>query len=239
MITIIIPTYNESINLEKLIPSLLNELNEITREREIIIIDDSKDNEEINRLVALQWKHKNDLMIWFRGQKLGIGSAYREAVNNADGDIVVFMDADLSHSPEQLHKLIGAINENDLVIGSRYIRHGEIKGWNLKRKLISAGANNLSRILLGIPVNDLTSGYRVFRRKLIDSIDFNSIKSNGYSFILETNYLAWKKKARIKEMPITFQQRQNGDSKLGKKEIVLYLLKLIELAFTSREGFNE
>lgn len=233
MISIIIPTYNESSNLEKLIPLIKENL---FGESEIIVVDDSENPKEINKLVELQWRYQKFLMVWFRGEKKGIGSAYREAVSNASGETIIFMDGDHSHNPEHLNRMIGALKENDLVIGSRYIRHGEIEGWNWKRKIISAGANNLSRLFLGIPVKDLTSGYRAFRRELIDSIDFNSVKSNGYSFILETNYLAWKKKARIKEVPITFLQRRNGDSKLGRKEIALYLLKLIELSLISREG---
>lgn len=233
MISIIIPTYNESKNLEKLIPLIKENL---FSESEIIVVDDSENPKEVNKLVELQWRYRKDLLVWFRGEKLGIGSAYREAASNVRGNIIVFMDGDLSHNPEHLNRMIGALKENDLVIGSRYVRHGEIEGWNWKRKILSKGANNLSRLFLGMPINDLTSGYRAFRKELIDSIDFNSVKSNGYSFILETNYLAWKKKARIKEVPITFKQRINGNSKLGKKEILNYLLKVIELALISREA---
>ncbi|MEW6294768.1 MAG: polyprenol monophosphomannose synthase [Candidatus Diapherotrites archaeon] len=232
-VSVIIPTYNEGLNIKILIPKIFEELNKLGVKGELIIVDDnSSDNTKIT--AKEMQKRFKELKMIYREKKLGIGSAYRRGVKEASGDIIVLMDGDLSHDPKYLEKIIPEFNNGgvDLVVGSRYVKGGKIVGWGWQRHLTSSVANRLSRLFLGIPIRDLTSGYRGFKKELIRKINFDKIQSNGYSFILETNFLACESKAKIKEIPIIFWQRSQGKSKLGRKEFLKYLITILRLFFS-------
>jgi dolichol-phosphate mannosyltransferase len=142
------------------------------------------------------------------------------------------MDADFSHNPKYIPQFLQEIKTNDLVIGSRYIKGGGVVNWGLVRKFISRGGSLYSRFILGINIRDLTGGFKCFRRKVLDSINVNDLKSNGYSFQVETTYKTFLNKFRIKEIPIIFEDRRVGQSKMSSKIFLEALLMIIKLKLT-------
>ncbi|MBT6413525.1 MAG: polyprenol monophosphomannose synthase, partial [Candidatus Marinimicrobia bacterium] len=154
-----------------------------------------------------------------RPGKMGLGTAYifgfKWALKN-DYEAIVQMDADLSHDPKDVPILVGQLAENDLVIGSRYINGVSVVNWPISRLILSYGANMYSQIVTGMPINDGTGGFKAWRSSLLKQIDFNKIRSQGYSFQIEMNFRAWRKDARIKEEPIIFHDRTIGESKMSK-----------------------
>ncbi len=209
-ISIIIPTYNEAGNIASLIDRLEKILSEVTEvevnkvseinknktneinkiENEIIVIDDSSPDGTSKIIEKLARKYSN-LQLIKREKKFGLGSAYQKGVSVSSGDIIVTMDADLSHDPRVIKEFIKKISEGyEVVIGSRYIYRGSIVGWNLYRKMISRLANIIARLLLGLKIRDVTSGYRCYTKKAIEKIGFSKIKSSGYSFLLESVFIA-------------------------------------------------
>jgi glycosyltransferase involved in cell wall biosynthesis len=141
------------------------------------------------------------------------------------------MDCDFSHDPKVLPLIFEALKKEDMVIGSRYIPQGEILGWPLSRKILSWGANYLARFILGLKTKDNTSGFRGYRSSFLKALPYYRIKSEGYSFFIEINFWAQKKKFRIKEIPIHFRDRQRGKSKISHQEIIKAFLTLIRLFF--------
>ena len=167
-----------------------------------------------------------------RSGKLGLGTAYIEGFKFAiaEGyDYIIEMDCDFSHDPKDISRLLKEIDNYDLVIGSRYIQGVNVVNWPLKRLILSMGASLYTRIITGMPLKDATSGFKCFRKEVIKSIDLDRIHSNGYSFQIEMHYKTWKKKFRIKEMPIIFTDRIDGHSKMGKaivREAIFMVWKL-------------
>lgn len=214
---IIIPTYNESENIEK----LLGEIFSIEKDINILIVDDNspdKTYEIIEKLMADKYKGKLNLLK--RSGKLGLGTAYIAGFKWAierKFDYIFEMDADFSHNPKYLPDFLREIEKNDLVIGSRYIKGGGVKNWGLIRKIISRGGSLYSKIILGLPINDITGGFKCFKREVLEYIDLDSIKSNGYSFQVEMNYRVHLNKFKMKETPIIFEDRTLGKSKMSRK----------------------
>jgi dolichol-phosphate mannosyltransferase len=155
-----------------------------------------------------------------RQGKLGLGSAVLDGVRASQGEYIIMMDADLSHQPEDLKKLIDAAESSNIVIGSRYVDGGEIKGWTLRRKIVSKGAVLLSRWLLTLPMKDTTSGFALFRRKLLEELD-EKLDPKGFKFLLEI--LVKSPQAKVTEVPITFINRLKGRSKFGFNEVVDFI----------------
>ena len=153
---------------------------------------------------------------------MGLGSAYvagfRYALAN-DYDYIIEMDADFSHDPKVLPEMIKTMENNDLVIGSRYLKGVNVVNWPLWRLILSTFASKYVRIITGMPIKDPTGGFKCFRREVLESIELNKILSDGYSFQVEMNYRAWVKKFRIKEIPIIFTDRRVGESKMTMKII--------------------
>ncbi|MCS7163716.1 MAG: polyprenol monophosphomannose synthase [Thermodesulfovibrio sp.] len=225
---VILPTYNEAENIDKLIPKLLKQ------EVDILFIDDaSKDN---TAQLIKQWMNKsNRINLIERPTKLGLGTAYITGFKwalNRDYQYIFEMDADLSHDPKDIPKFIKKLEEGyDLVIGSRYTRGTiSVVGWDFKRLLLSKFANYYAKTILGLRfLTDLTSGYRCYLRAVLESIELDSIKSNGYAFQIEMVYRAYKKGFKITEIPIIFYERNSGSSKMDKKivkEAALIVWKL-------------
>ena len=219
-LSLVIPTYNEKENIQKLIKKIQEEFNENKINGEIIIVDDNSPDGTGKILEDLKKKQKN-LKVIHRSGKLGLSSAVLEGWKIADGEVLGVMDADLSHPPEKIKELFGAIEngEADFTIGSRYIKGGKIEGWNLKRKLMSKTATLLSRIYT--KVKDPMTGYFMIKKEVIKDVDLNP---KGFKILLEV--IIKGKYKNIKEIPITFINRVEGKSKAGTKEIFYYLQNL-------------
>ena len=212
---IISPTYNEKKNISSLIEIILS----IDKNYHILIIDDNSPDGTANIVKELQLKYKN-LFLEERPGKAGLGTAYKYAFNWAlkkNYDNIIQMDADLSHDPKEIKEMVRLLNNYDLIIGSRYIDGVSVVHWPIKRLILSYGANVYARIITGLPIKDSTGGFKAWKRKVLDSIDLNGVKSQGYSFQIEMNWRAWQKKFSIFEHPIIFRDRTIGESKMSKK----------------------
>ena len=223
MITVVIPTYNERENIKKLLPGIFRTL----KNAEVIVVDDNSQDGTADAIRAMKL---GSVRLISRPGKMGIGSAYKTGFRAARGDIIFEMDADLSHSPAFMPKMLRAINEGaDIVVGSRYMPGGSIVGWGFYRKTVSKAANVLSHMLLGLGVNDVTSGFRAYRRTALESINMDEIESDGYSFQLEILCKLYRKGFKVKEVPIKFEDRKVGQSKLGRKEMLNYIKTVMRL----------
>ena len=212
---IISPTYNEKKNISSHIENIFS----IDENYHILIIDDNSPDGTANIVKELQLKYKN-LFLEERPGKAGLGTAYKYAFNWAlkkNYDNIIQMDADLSHDPKEIKEMVRLLNNYDLIIGSRYIDGVSVVHWPIKRLILSYGANVYARIVTGLPIKDSTGGFKAWKRKVIDSIDINGVKSQGYSFQIEMNWRAWQKKFSIFEHPIIFADRTIGESKMSKK----------------------
>jgi dolichol-phosphate mannosyltransferase len=210
---IIIPTYNEIENIENMIRTLFGLYPELS----ILIIEDGSPDGTAKVVKSLMGNFKN-LSIIERTGKLGLGSAYIAGFKWAleRKFLYVFeMDCDFSHDPKQIPDLLIEAQNYDLVIGSRYIGGIRIINWPIQRLLLSYCASIYARFITGIPVYDTTGGFKCFKRSSLEALDLNRIISNGYSFQLELNYKIWVKQLKIKEVPIIFYERRNGQSKMG------------------------
>lgn len=213
---IIIPTYNEADNIKKLIPEILKRTN---GEVDILIVDDNSPDGTSNVVREFQKEHQNVLLMT-RPKKAGLGTAYVEGFQfalNKGYEYILQMDADFSHEPKDIKRFLKKIESCDLIIGSRYIDGVRVLNWPLSRLFLSVFANFYTRIITGMPIKDSTGGFKCFRRKVLESIDLQKIRSNGYAFQIEINFKAFKKGFKICEMPIVFTDRIRGKSKMSKK----------------------
>ncbi len=226
---IIIPTYNEAENIEKLISKIF--ALHIPR-LEILIVDDNSPDETAQ--IVEKISHEYPIHLIKRAGKLGLGSAYLTGFKKAlslGANYIFEMDADFSHDPDDIPRIIEAIQDADLVIGSRKVKGGKVVGWGWIRKFMSNGAMWFSRLLLGLQAHDVTAGFRCFRRRVLETLDLKSIKSNGYAFQEELLYRTQKHGFKIREIPVTFIDRQEGKSKLSKKDIFEFFIVMIKLKF--------
>ena len=213
--TLVIPTYNEKDNIEPLLASI-SEVYE-------------------NGLKNKKSKYEFAIEILSRKEKNGLGRAYIAGFKKAieDGaDYIIQMDADLSHEPVVLPSMVKALEENDFVIGSRYIKGGQLPKWSLARKMISKGGNLYSRIILGFGIHDYTGGFNGFRKETLDALNLEEIKSNGYSFQIEMKYRAKKMGFKFIEVPIHFQDREHGVSKFSRGIFIEALINTLKLRFS-------
>jgi dolichol-phosphate mannosyltransferase len=213
---VIIPTYNERFNIARMIPAVLAQDPSI----EILVVDDGSPDGTGAIVDAIAAIHPKVHVI-HRAEKLGLGTAYIAGFRWAlerKYDLVFEMDADFSHNPERLPEFLAAIREADVVLGSRYQDgHVNVVNWPMSRLFLSYGANIYARFVTGLPVFDATGGFKCFRRNVLESIDLNSVKSNGYAFQIEMSFRAWKRGFRLLEIPIIFVDRTEGVSKMSKK----------------------
>lgn len=231
---IIIPTYNEIDNIEKMIRTLF----ELYPALSILIIEDGSPDGTAQVVKRLQG-HFANLHIIERKGKLGLGTAYITGFKWAlqkSFEFVFEMDCDFSHDPKQIPDLLEAAQTNDLVIGSRYIDGIRIINWPFRRLLLSYCASIYTRAITGIPVFDTTGGFKCFKRTALQSLDFERIISNGYSFQLELNYKIWVKGLRIKEVPIIFYERRDGQSKMGGGIIMEAIFAVFRLRLKKMMG---
>lgn len=228
---IILPTYNERENLSDLIRVILNlGIPELF----IIVVDDNSPDGTGKTADQLAATH-SQVSVIHRTGKLGLGSAYitgfREALKKG-AELVFEMDADFSHNPKEIPNFIRAEQKGyDVVVGSRRIPDGGILNWGIARNMMSKGAMWFSRLVLGLKTKDVTSGFRCYSRRVIETINWNEIKSNGYSFQEETIYYCEKRGFKVKEIPIIFKDRVKGKSKLSRTEIINFFLTILRLRF--------
>jgi dolichol-phosphate mannosyltransferase len=223
---IIIPTYNES---ENLCP-LLGEIFSFAPETDVLIVDDNSPDGTGELAEEIQ---KGDARVhtMHRAGKLGLGTAYIAGFKYAlehDYEAVLEMDADFSHDPRYLPDFLRAIEDADLVVGSRYIPGGDTPDWPRLRRLISGSGNLFARFVLGIPVRDCTSGFRCYRRGILQSIDLDAVQSHGYAFQVELIYQVMLQGFKFVEVPIVFPDRRHGTSKMSHKiifEAFAYVLR--------------
>ncbi|MEO8233185.1 MAG: polyprenol monophosphomannose synthase [Ignavibacteriota bacterium] len=224
---VIVPTYNELENIPRIIPEVLSQDESI----HILIVDDGSPD-GTGKFVEDEMKNNDRVHILKREKKMGLGTAYiagfKYALQN-NYDYIFEMDADFSHDPNELKNFLIAIQDNDLVLGSRYINGVRVLNWSMSRLLLSFFASVYTRIITGLPVRDATGGFKCFRIKILEAIDLNRVKSNGYSFQIEMTFKAYAKGFKIKEIPIVFIDRVKGKSKMSKKivrEAVVMVWKL-------------
>ena len=232
-IFVVTPTFNEKKNIKELI----EKINLANDKIDILVVDDNSPDGTHEIVNNLKNKYKN-LHLLKRLEKGGLGSAYIAGMKyalNHNADLIIQMDADMSHDPASINDLIEKSKNFDLVIGSRYISGINVVNWPFHRLIISYGANLYSRIVTGLPIKDATGGYKCWKRKVLENINIDSIESQGYSFQIEMSYRAWIKKYKIYEIPIIFIDRTVGQSKMNKEIMIeaffmipkLRLLKLL------------
>lgn len=231
-ITVIIPTYNERNNLELLVKKIFDL--KIPDSRIMVVDDNSPDG---TGKLAEELGKQYPITVLHRQKKEGLGRAYVEAFRNVlerdNPDFIIQMDADLSHDPAAIPLMLEKIKNCDLVLGSRYIRGGKVENWAFLRKFISRFGNLYARTILGLPYRDLTGGFKCFRRKVLENIDFSLLSSTGYNFQIETTYKAHKKGYKICEIPISFTERKIGNSKFNLGIILESFWKVLLLRFRS------
>jgi dolichol-phosphate mannosyltransferase len=214
-VLVIIPTFNEVMNLPQIVPAILAQDPRI----EILVVDDNSPD-GTGTLADQMSTAEPRIHCLHREIKDGLGRAYvagfRWAL--AQGfDYIFEMDADFSHDPANLPKFLAAIQTADLVLGSRYKTGVNVINWPVSRLLLSLGANAYARWITGMPLTDSTGGFKCFRRRVLEAIDLDAVRSGGYAFQIEMSYRAWKKGFRIAEVPIIFHDRVEGQSKMNKR----------------------
>lgn len=219
MFTIILPTYNERENLERFVGSVLAVFKSNRLDGGILIVDDNSPDGTGQIADRLAKTHEK-VSVLHRQNKEGLGPAYLAGFRKAlqtDASHIFEMDCDFSHDPANIPRMLEAAGQADLVLGSRYVPGGRVENWGLIRRLISRWGSLYARWLLGIPVNDLTGGFKCFNRKVLEALDLDRVSAHGYGFQIELTYRAIKKGFSVREIPITFVDRERGQSKMSKR----------------------
>ena len=216
---LVLPTFNEAENIEAIVAAVLPRLAEASPEHTLLIVDDS--SPDGTGAIADRLARENDSVeVLHRAGKEGLGRAYLHGFSEAlegGAEYVMEMDADFSHDPDDVPRLIEAARDADLVLGSRYVAGGGVSGWEWHRRMLSRGGCLYARTILGVPVQDLTGGFKCFRRAVLEAIDFADVQADGYGFQIEMTYRALKAGFRVKEIPITFHERRAGASKMDTR----------------------
>jgi dolichol-phosphate mannosyltransferase len=213
---LILPTYNEAENIEGLVRAALVQLETTGREHTILIVDDGSPD-GTGRIVDRLAEELAFVRVLHRERKQGLGRAYLAGFGLAlanGAELVLEMDADFSHDPADLPRLIAAAEAADLVLGSRYVPGGGVSSWGRVRRLLSRGGSAYARILLGVPVRDLTGGFKCFHRRVLEAIDLEHVHADGYGFQIELTYKAVRAGFTVAEIPILFRERSVGKSKM-------------------------
>jgi dolichol-phosphate mannosyltransferase len=234
-IVVVVPTYNEVPNIETLVRGVLEQGDHYR----LIIVDDNSPDGTGQLADALAAADPGRIDVLHRPAKRGLGPAYvagfRRALQMAP-DLVAQMDADLSHDPRALALLVAATRQADLAIGSRYVPGGGPAGWPLWRRLLSSMGGRYARAVLGVPVTDLTGGFKVWRRPLLEEIDLLALRSDGYAFTIEATWRALRAGARVTEVPIVFTDRVAGASKLSRRIVLEAALIVWKLRWDARSS---
>ncbi|MCA1710510.1 MAG: polyprenol monophosphomannose synthase [Actinobacteria bacterium] len=231
-VLVVVPTYNERDNLE----IIADRLHAAVPAADLLVVDD--DSPDGTGKIADELTEQYDWVhVLHRSGKSGLGGAYvagfRWAAEQAY-DVVVEMDADGSHAPEQLPRLLAALEHADLVLGSRYVPGGEVVNWPKSRELLSRGGNAYTRLLLRLPLQDATGGYRAYRREVLDGLPLGEVASQGYCFQVDLAWQTWRQGHRVVEVPITFVERERGESKMSRKIVAEALWRVTLWGLRSR-----
>ena len=213
---LILPTYNEADNLEPLVRAVVSQLETPGLPSSVLIVDD--DSPDGTGKIADRLAAESDrVRVLHRARKQGLGRAYLAGFAialEAGADLIMEMDADFSHDPADVPRLIAAADAADVVLGSRYVPGGGITNWGLARRLVSRGGCAYARMVLGVPVRDLTGGFKCFNRRVLEALDLTGVHANGYGFQIELTYKAVRAGFRVAEVPIVFRERREGASKM-------------------------
>jgi len=233
---LVLPTYNEAENVEAIVRAALPHLASTGLEHRVLVVDDGSPDgtgDIADRLAA----EIEAVQVLHRARKEGIGPAYLAGFAHAmanGADLLLEMDADFSHDPAELRRLIAVADRADLVLGSRYVPGGGVTDWGLGRRLISRGGSLYAQILLGVPIHDLTGGFKCFRREVLERLDLAAVSTDGYGFQIEMTYRALRAGFRVEEVPITFRDRRVGASKMSARIALEAFLKVPALRFRVR-----
>lgn len=214
-VLVVIPTYNELQNLPQIVPEVLRQDPRI----EVLVVDDGSPD-GTGKLADRMGEEDPRVHVLHRQAKEGLGKAYLAGFRWAlerDYDFIFEMDADFSHDPKYLSHFLTAIEDADLVIGSRYKTGVNVINWPMSRLLLSYGANLYAHWVTGLPLTDSTGGFKCFRRSVLATLELDRVRSNGYSFQIEMSFRAWKRGFRLQEIPIVFVDRVEGQSKMNKR----------------------
>ena len=228
-VLVVIPTYNESENIPRLIPQVLEQAEGI----EVLVVDDGSPD-GTGGIVRRMGEKDPRVHLLERSAKMGLGTAYVDGFRYAlagNYDFVFEMDADFSHNPNEIPAFLARAREADLVVGSRYTNGVRVLNWPMQRLLLSWTANVWTRFWTGLPLNDATGGFKCYRIEVLKGINLDSIRSNGYAFQIEMSYMAWRKGFRLGEIPIVFLDRLAGKSKMSKHIVYEAFFMLWKLRF--------
>ncbi len=230
---LILPTYNEAENLERLVRSALPRLAEAAPEHRVLVVDDG--SPDGTGQIADRLADEFDAVeVMHRSSKAGLGRAYLAGFQHAlagGADLLLEMDSDFSHDPADLPRLIRAADDVDLAIGSRYVPGGGVENWPLYRRALSRGGSLYARAFLGVPVHDLTGGFKCFRRRTLEGIDYLNTHADGYGFQIELTYRAYRAGFSVREIPIVFREREHGTSKMTARIALEAIWKVPALRF--------
>jgi dolichol-phosphate mannosyltransferase len=228
-VTVVIPTYNEVANLG----AVVRNIRSVVTDARIIVVDDNSPD-GTGALADRLARDLTHMEVIHRAAKNGIGPAYIAGFQKAlvgTGDLIVTMDADGSHAPADLARMLEAIADADLVIGSRYVNGGRTVGWPRHRQWLSRLGGIYARVILGVPVHDLTAGFKVYRRETVSALALDGLRSDGYGFQIETTWRTWRAGYRVREVPITFHDRIAGKSKLSRRIVAEAIVLVWRLRF--------
>jgi dolichol-phosphate mannosyltransferase len=229
---VIVPTFNEADN----ITSVLDQVMSLPGGISVLVVDDGSPDGTADHVRRVRDRHPGRIFLVERAGKLGLGTAYIQGFHFAlrhDFTYVCEMDADLSHNPSDLLRLIGpvAAGTADMTVGSRYIDGVRVMNWPLPRLVLSYAAGVYTRVITRLPIFDVTAGFKCYHRRVLEAIDLDRVKSNGYSFQIEMKYRAWRGGFRVVEIPIVFTERTEGRSKMSKSIVREAAMKVWELRF--------
>jgi dolichol-phosphate mannosyltransferase len=231
-VLVVIPTYNEIDNVR----GIVGRVRAAAPDADVLVVDDGSPDgtgQAADELAASD----QSVQVLHRTEKLGLGAAYVAGFRWAlqrDYSVIVEMDADGSHQPEELHRLLGRLSGADLVIGSRYVPHGSVVNWPRSRLLLSRGGNAYTRFCLGLPVKDATGGFRAFRRVVLETLPLDEVRSQGYCFQIDMALRTWRADFRVAEVPITFIERALGASKMSQPIVAEALWRVTWWGFLRR-----
>jgi dolichol-phosphate mannosyltransferase len=237
VLCVCLPTYNERENLEQMVDALTAVL---PPDGVVLVVDDNSPDgtgQIADRLAG----EREQVHVLHRARKEGLGPAYLEGFERAlelGAELVFEMDCDFSHDPADVPRLAKAAEDADLVIGSRYVEGGGTRNWGLLRRFISRGGSLYAQVILGVPVKDLTGGFKCYRRKVLETIGLHAIHSKGYAFQIETTYRTLRAGFRVVEVPITFVDREVGGSKMSKTIVLeaVWKVPLLRLSTLGRRA---
>ena len=230
---IVLPTYNERENIEAVVPAILSQSDDF----EVLVVDDNSPDgtgQMVDRMAA----ENPRVHVMHRAEKSGLGTAYIQGFGWAlahDYDYIFEMDADFSHDPADLVRLRAPLllGQAEASVGSRWVPGGGTRNWSFLRTFISRGGSLYARLILGVPITDLTSGFKCFSRRVLEHLDLQTVHSNGYAFQVEMNYRCHRRGYRVREVPITFVDRRVGKSKMGSHIVTEAMVVVLRLRFQS------